>query len=1218
MGNKKVNNSRGTPYGRTVNRRKRPLRTERRPPNGNHFPISSEESVNFLNTIFSSTPDPMWVSDHKGTLIMSNSALCNLFNVREKELTGIYNIFKDNLIEGQGYMPLVKKAYKEGWPVSFHLELGDSHSRPAQLDKPVKQVLYVTILPVKDSKGKVTNAMIRIEDVTEQRNAEARLKKSEEKFQKAFEASPLLMSIIRVSDGTYVEVNNAWISFIGYSRDEIINCKVLELDKNDLAIYSNIIRQIDEEGRIYNAELDITTRTGEKRTVLCSFESIILDDQSCLLIVAVDITERNRMLNELDQSEERFRTLIEQSRDGIVILDQDGSVYQANKQFAAMIGYSHDEVRELTVYDWEYSIPHERLLEMLRTVDEAGNFYETVYRRKDKTICNIEISTNAVILNGQRLIFCVCRDITERKKAEERIKESEARFRTIIEQSPIEIILNDFDGNILIANQRDVKAIIKNNTTINIKDLSPEYDIEDIRKNYWETMSPGETRVDQSIFTHLDGSTYSALIHVTRISYLGAPAILTFIMDVTELKKAEEAIHQSEIRFREVVEQAMEGIMVHDIDGNVLMANKKEAEVSGFTLEELLSVNIMQINPIVVAENHKETIWEKMEPGESITLESVAGKKDGTPYPVEVRLARIDYGGRPAFLSFHHDITSRKMAEAEISRRMENERFIAGISAGFVNANIQSIDSAVQRSLADLCTFYHLDRGNIFLKTGEGSLSNMYEWHYEGVTPHTKKYEQLITTKFADSAHVRQMTEPLVVANITQLPPTHGVPIKEFQNEGIKSLIIIPLTLHGRVTGFIGLDTVRTMNEYSEDEVTVLKIAGELFASVLERKSVAEALIAEKNMAQNYLDTAGVIMLVMKEDGIVSLINNKGCEILDRTREEIEGKNWIDNFIPPRMRKEFSIRVSRVFQGGEELEEYMENPILTAHGDERIIAWHNIGLRNDQGKIVALLSSGEDISGRKRAEEEIRLLNRTLEMRVKERTAELATINKELEAFSYSVSHDLRAPLRGIDGFSGILEEEYSGKLDSEARHYIKRIRGATAKMSQLIDDLLALSRVTRSRITVRKVNLSGIVNTIAANLHQVDPMRTVSLNIEDNVMVKGDFHLLSILMENLLGNAWKFTAHNDKAKIEFGVQKDDGKTVYFVRDNGAGFDMAYAGKIFDAFQRLHTESEFPGTGIGLATAQRIVRRHGGIIWAESRVREGSAFFFTLEREEEK
>ncbi|ACI17143.2 hypothetical protein COPRO5265_0030 [Coprothermobacter proteolyticus DSM 5265] len=225
---------------------------------------------------------------------------------------------------------------------------------------------------------------------------------------------------------------------------------------------------------------------------------------------------------------------------------------------------------------------------------------------------------------------------------------------------------------------------------------------------------------------------------------------------------------------------------------------------------------------------------------------------------------------------------------------------------------------------------------------------------------------------------------------------------------------------------------------------------------------------------------------------------------------------------------------------------------------------------------------------------------------------ELEEANRELEAFSYSVSHDLRAPLRSIDGFSQMLLEDYADKLDDQGRDYLKRIRAATQRMSQLINDLLTLSRISRADMHFEELNLTAMAEDIAAELKQSQPERDVEFIIEPNVKAYGDSHLLRIVLENLLRNAWKFTSKHKSAIIEFGVKEHDGKTVYFVRDNGAGFDMAYVDKLFVPFQRLHEQDEFEGTGIGLATVQRIVHRHGGTVWAEGEVEKGATFYFTL------
>jgi PAS domain S-box-containing protein len=227
--------------------------------------------------------------------------------------------------------------------------------------------------------------------------------------------------------------------------------------------------------------------------------------------------------------------------------------------------------------------------------------------------------------------------------------------------------------------------------------------------------------------------------------------------------------------------------------------------------------------------------------------------------------------------------------------------------------------------------------------------------------------------------------------------------------------------------------------------------------------------------------------------------------------------------------------------------------------------------------------------------------------------AELEQANKELEAFSYSVSHDLRAPLRSMDGFSQALLEDYGNKLDDQGKDYIRRVRAASQRMSQLIDDLLNLSRITRAEMHYEKVNLTALAKAIAAELQETEPERQVEFIIGKDISARGDSHLLRAVLENLLANAWKFTSKHPRARIEFGAIQVEGRSVCFVRDDGAGFDMAYVGKLFLPFQRLHGPTEFEGTGIGLATVQRIIHRHGGVVWAEGELEKGATFYFTLQ-----
>jgi light-regulated signal transduction histidine kinase (bacteriophytochrome) len=251
--------------------------------------------------------------------------------------------------------------------------------------------------------------------------------------------------------------------------------------------------------------------------------------------------------------------------------------------------------------------------------------------------------------------------------------------------------------------------------------------------------------------------------------------------------------------------------------------------------------------------------------------------------------------------------------------------------------------------------------------------------------------------------------------------------------------------------------------------------------------------------------------------------------------------------------------------------------------------------------VVGASKVARDISDRKRAEEALARAKEALEY-----------ANRELESFSYSVAHDLRAPLRGIDGFSQALIEDYSEKLDAEGQRYLRRVRESAQHMARLIESLLNLARITRGDIRRERVDLSGLARTIVERLKNSDPQRNVEFLSPSGLTHEGDARLLEIVLENLLSNAWKFTRTRDRARIEFGCEREGQRRTFFVRDDGAGFDMAFASKLFGVFQRLHSPKEFEGTGIGLATVQRIVFRHGGRIWATGKVGEGATFFFTL------
>jgi len=365
-----------------------------------------------------------------------------------------------------------------------------------------------------------------------------------------------------------------------------------------------------------------------------------------------------------------------------------------------------------------------------------------------------------------------------------------------------------------------------------------------------------------------------------------------------------------------------------------------------------------------------------------------------------------------------------------------------------------------------------------------------------------------------------------------------------------------------------------------------------------------------ENFLRKIVELSPYPIIVIEPDGRVEYVNPTFVQTFGYALDEIPTvTEWFNKIFPNVFdRREFILHWKEDLKKAktDNTEPRMFNA-TNKDGKIQNIIFRQVFVENDKEVVIC-----EIVSERIQAEDNFRKLNEELEQRVAQRTGQLEAINKELEAFSYSVSHDLRAPLRSIDGFSMALLEEYSGKLDLEGQDYLQRVRLASQRMGQIIDDLLSLSRISRRELRKQDVNLSEIAENILNKLHERDPDRNVDIVIGHKVVAYCDPNLVEIVLENLLSNAWKFTAKQDKPWIVFDQIIQDNEMVYCVRDNGAGFDMAYADKLFGTFQRLHKDTDFDGYGIGLATVQRIINRHEGRIWAEGYVNRGASFYFAL------
>lgn len=388
------------------------------------------------------------------------------------------------------------------------------------------------------------------------------------------------------------------------------------------------------------------------------------------------------------------------------------------------------------------------------------------------------------------------------------------------------------------------------------------------------------------------------------------------------------------------------------------------------------------------------------------------------------------------------------------------------------------------------------------------------------------------------------------------------------------------------------------------------KLGDEISLLVMRFNDMATTIRKTMEETQDLYDHAPCGYHSLDASGVFVRINDTELSWLGYSRDEIIGKVKFQELLTPQGLDLFL----REFPGFKERGwiNNLDFEVVCKNGTILPVVLNATTVKDANGNYVMSRSVMHDVTERKKAEEEIHKLNQELEKRVAERTARLEAANKELESLAYSLAHDLRTPLRAIDGFSQLFFEEYYKKVDAQGKDYLQRTRSAIQRIGQIIDDMLDLSQISRSEINIKHVNLSKMVKEIADNFQASQPERNVKFIIHEKVKVLADSRLLRTVLENLIGNAWKFTSKHPTALIEFGVQKQKGLPVYFISDDGAGFDMNYAQRLFGAFQRLHTINEFEGNGIGLATVQRIIHRHGGKVWAEGEIEKGATFYFTI------
>jgi PAS domain S-box-containing protein len=444
--------------------------------------------------------------------------------------------------------------------------------------------------------------------------------------------------------------------------------------------------------------------------------------------------------------------------------------------------------------------------------------------------------------------------------------------------------------------------------------------------------------------------------------------------------------------------------------------------------------------------------------------------------------------------------------------------------------------------------------------------------------------------------------ESLTEVSFGAIPPAVDATVRRLL--GVDRFVGVPYVVEGAL---FGTSVIALRTGAPEPPREELEAFANLAAVSLRRRR-AEAELRRSSAYNRSLIEASLDPLVtIGPDGLITDVNAATVAATGRPREDLVGTDFADCFTEPDRAK---AGFRQVFREGAVLAYPLE--IRHREGAVTEVLYNAATYRDADGRIAGVFAAARDVGELNRAEEEIRALNADLERRVEERTRELAAANRELQEFVYSVAHDLRTPLRAVDGFSLAVLENYGEAIAGQGRADLLRVRAAAQSMGELIDALLSLSRVGRREVELAEVDLSAVARRVIAEQRESEPDRRVDVAIEERLVVESDAALVDVVLVNLLGNAWKFTAERPEAHIEFGSFVADGERTYFVRDDGAGFDQAYVHKLFTPFQRLHTAEEYPGTGIGLATVARVLERLGGTWRAEGEVGGGATFFFTL------
>jgi PAS domain S-box-containing protein len=1007
-------------------------------------------------------------------------------------------------------------------------------------------------------------------------NLKNKINEIQNQFQAIFEQTSDGIFIAN-SEGTYIDVNQAGCAILGYSKEEILGKKLKDLLTKE---------KIDIKPIKYDQLGSSKTSISIKKLLHKSGKIIYVEvsdkklDNGNLIQIIKDITDYDILSKKLKASEEIFSRIFKLTPNALSIISMgNGKVLEVNDEALKMSGYSREELLStpnLQENLWAEHSEKDRLILKLSKEGYLKN-EEVLVKSKDNKLYNCLLSSEFIELDNKMYVLNLLNDFTKQKQIQEKLNNERKNLKTLIETLPDLVWVKDINGVYLSCNNKFEKFIGHKESEIIGK---TDYDF--VERDLAEFFRENDKKAleNNKPTTNLEWLTFASDGHKELVQTIKTPlydysnnlvGVLGIARNITDLYEAQEKLIEREEIYSAIVNNASDSIVLIDPEnGNILEFNEATYKTLGYTKEEFKGINIIDINAInpqnEILDIHTKVINENM----SKTFETKHRCKNGSLIDVRISMKNIKLKNKDYIVSIGSDITERKQKEKELlelTNSLKNAQALAKIGS------------------------WDLDLKTNKLKSSD-EMFNIFEVNKSDFNGNFNLYLNLVHPE--DLSYLSKIYNESII-NKKPYDVTHRLLMKDGRIKYVNEKCITECNEEGEPIRSFG-----TTQDITDKKLIELQLQ--------------DAQEKYKLIAENVDDVIWILDPIKMKFNYVSHSVKK---LRGYTSEEV-CKQSMEEVITPESYKKLSEilpkRIKSFYKGELDINSSEITEIYQPTKSGEVVATEVITkfILDKNTNLIQILGVSRNITERKKIEDKIKELNQNLEEKVKERTQLLEQANKDLEAFAYSVSHDLRAPLRHIDGFTNLLKAKLP-MHNEESDKYIKKITSSSKKMSLMIDELLKFSRLGRKTLDKSNISLNTIINQVIEQYKPDYYNRKINFEIEKLPEVLGDHILLQSVFQNIISNAIKFTSKKEEAFIKIGLIKKDNKKIIYIKDNGAGFDMAYSGKLFGVFQRLHSENDFSGTGIGLANVKQIITKHGWTIHAEAEIDKGATFFITLE-----